>query len=75
VNSLWFEGIRFSKLSKFSEIDEGELVRYFRMDIQILRELLSFEGFKEDFKKKVKNILTRINRDVVDAEKQLRQEI
>ena len=75
VSALWFEGIRFSKLSKFTSIDEGELVRYFRMDIQILRELLSFEGFKEDFKKKVKNILKRINRDVVDAEKQLRQEI
>ena len=75
VTSLWLDGIRFSKLSKFTDIDEGELVRYLRMNIQVLRELLSFEGFKKDFKNKVKNILRRINRDVVDAEKQLRQEI
>jgi len=75
VTSLWFDGIRFSKLAKFTDIDEGELVRYLRMNIQVLRELLSFEGLQEDFKKKVKNILIRINRDVIDAERQLRQEI
>lgn len=75
VTALWFEGIRFSKLSKFTNIDEGELVRYLRMNVQVLRELRSFEGFKNDFKKRVYNILKKINRDVIDAEKQLRQEI
>ncbi|MBN2120388.1 MAG: DEAD/DEAH box helicase [Candidatus Omnitrophica bacterium] len=75
LTCLWFDGIEFSKLAQFTDIDEGELVRYLRMNIQVLRELLSFEGVKEDFKKKVKNVLKRINRDVIDAEKQLRQEI
>lgn len=72
---LWFEGIRFSQLQRFTHIDEGELIRYFRMAIQIFRELLSFEGFSEDFKDRIRQILSRINRDEVDAEKQLRQEI
>jgi ATP-dependent RNA helicase DOB1 len=75
ITSLWFDGIKFHKLGNFTDIDEGEIVRYFRMNIQILRELKSFEGFKPDFKQKINQILTRINRDMVDAEKQLRQEI
>ncbi|MFC1514735.1 DEAD/DEAH box helicase [Candidatus Omnitrophota bacterium] len=73
--SLWFDGIGFSKLAQSTEIDDGELVRYLRMNIQVLRELLAFEGFQKDFKQRVKNVLIRINRDVIDAEKQLRQEI
>lgn len=75
ITSLWFDGIKFSNLSKFTDIDEGEIVRYFRMNVQILRELISFQGFKPEFKFKIKQILNRINRDMVDAEKQLRQEI
>jgi len=72
---LWLDGIKFSKLSKFTNIDEGEIVRCFRMDIQMLRELILFEEFEEEFKQKAKRIIRRLNRDVVDAEKQLRQEI
>ncbi len=75
VIDLWYDGIGFSKLSKYTDIDEGELVRYLRMSIQVLRELNQFQGFKADFKKNVRKILVRINRGLVDAEKQLRQEI
>ena len=75
VIDLWYDGISFSKLTKYTDIDEGEIVRYLRMSIQVLRELLQFKGFGADFKKNTRQVLARINRDLVDAEKQLRQEI
>lgn len=69
---LWFDGIRFSRLLKYTQADEGEIVRYFRMVLQVLREFALFEGFKKDFKNKVKECFGRINRDVVNAEEQLK---
>ncbi|MCD6583702.1 MAG: DEAD/DEAH box helicase [Candidatus Omnitrophica bacterium] len=75
ASSAWYEGISFYKLTNFSAIDEGELVRYFRMTIQVLREMLSSKAIDTSFKSKIRNCISRVNRDVVDAEKQLRQEI
>jgi len=74
VAGAWFEGTEFYNLKKFSFIDEGEIVRYFRMAIQVLRELISSPAISIRLKSKIKNCLRKVNRDVVDAEKQLRQE-
>lgn len=71
----WFAGTSFNKLSKFCDVDEGEIVRYFRMSIQVLREMQTSKAINDGFRNKIINCLNRINRDVVDAEKQLRQEI
>lgn len=71
----WYDGAEFEKVIENTDFDEGEVVRYLRMTVQTLRELNSFEGFDDDFKEKVREALDHINRDVVDAEKQLRQEI
>ncbi|HDN85765.1 MAG: hypothetical protein DRP68_05525 [Candidatus Omnitrophota bacterium] len=75
VSLAWYEGTDFYKLTRFSQVDEGELVRYFRMSIQVLREILSSKAIDASFKSKIKNCIRKVNRDVVDAEKQLRQEI
>jgi len=72
---FWLDGIKFANLSRYTDIDEGEIVRYFRMVLQVLRELMTFEGIKKSFKDKVYEAFKRINRDVIDAEKQLRQSI
>ncbi|MCP4652955.1 MAG: DEAD/DEAH box helicase [Candidatus Omnitrophica bacterium] len=71
----WFGGTDFKNLSKFCSVDEGEIVRYFRMSIQAFREIYSSPIIDAGLKTKIKNCLKRINRDVVDAERQLRQEI
>jgi len=71
ASKMWFQGTDFSNLNKFCSIDEGEIVRYFRMSIQVLREIHASGAIKQ----KVANCLRKVNRDVVDAEKQLRQEI
>ncbi len=75
ASKLWFEGISFSKLTRFCQIDEGEVVRYFRMSIQVMREIHTSGTISASLKEKIRNCLNRVNRDVVDATRQLRQEI
>lgn len=72
---MWFEGNNFYKVTKGANVDEGEIVRYFRMSIQVFREMLSSHAISVPIKNKIANCLTRINRDVVDAKKQLTQEL
>ncbi|MEI8350632.1 MAG: DEAD/DEAH box helicase [Candidatus Omnitrophota bacterium] len=71
----WWTGASFTKLSKYCGVDEGEIVRYFRMSIQVLKEMRSSKTISEGLKTKIIRCLERVNRDVVDAEKQLRQEL
>jgi len=75
ICQMWFAGASFSKISQHCTIDEGEIVRYFRMAIQVLREISTSSAITESLKRKISNCLKKVNRDVIDAEKQLRQEI
>ena len=68
----WFHGAPFSKLTKLSDVDEGEIVRYFRMTVQLLRQLTETPAADPDLRHKAGLALGRVNRDVVDAEQQLR---
>jgi superfamily II RNA helicase len=68
----WMGGETFDKTLHYSDADEGEVIRYFRMAIQILREILDTRASPE-LKEKVKKALRLINRDIIDAEKQLRR--
>ncbi|MBN2484167.1 MAG: DEAD/DEAH box helicase [Candidatus Omnitrophica bacterium] len=71
----WFHGTDFFKLYKYCSIDEGEIVRNFRMTHQMLREMKFCDVLTDEFKEKIKICMKNVNRDVVDAEKQLRQPI
>mgnify|MGYP001564915372 CR=1 FL=1 len=68
----WFHGAPFDKLTRLCDVDEGEIVRYFRMTVQLLRQLSDAPSADEALRKKTSLALARINRDVVDAEQQLR---
>ncbi len=67
----WINGKPFEELPALNDVDEGEIVRNFRMVIQLARELLNAEGCSPGFYDKIGSLLRRIKRDVVDAEKQL----
>ncbi len=67
----WLKGESFEDMLRHTDADEGEIVRYFRMSIQIMREILD-APVSHDLKSKLENLIRKINRDVVDAEKQLR---
>jgi len=68
----WYRNTSFDKVMRKATVDEGELVRCFRMVIQLLRQLIHAPAISENLKEKAKTAMKRINRDVVDAEKQLR---
>ena len=70
----WMRGETFDKTLYYTNADEGEVIRYFRMCIQILREILDSSA-PSPLKEKVKTAISLINRDIVDAEKQLRTEM
>lgn len=69
----WLRGTNFEKTLQLTDTDEGELVRYFRMSVQILREISEAKVASYILKDKIKETIRVINRDVVDAEKQLRE--
>ena len=69
---LWMRSATFDKLMKQTLVDEGEVVRYFRMVIQLLRQLLQAPNTPESLRQAATDAMRRINRDVVDAERQLR---
>lgn len=69
----WLRGTEFSKILRFTDTDEGEVVRYFRMAVQILREINEAPVASHILKEKIRETIRVINRDVVDAEKQLRE--
>lgn len=67
----WMKKENFDRILCYTDEDEGEVIRHFRMAIQILREMLDTPAPTE-FKERVKKVIYLINRDIIDAEKQLR---
>jgi len=68
----WIKGAPFNKILQYTDSDEGEVIRYFRMSIQILREIKD-APISPDLSQRISNTIRLINRDIVDAEKQLRE--
>lgn len=68
----WTEGAPFEKVLQHTDADEGELVRYFRMVIQLLRELKYAPHTSDKLRKTASSAWEKMNRGVVDAERQLR---
>lgn len=67
----WMKKEHFDGLMRYTGEDEGEIIRHFRMAVQILREILDTPASLE-FKDKVKKVIYSISRDIIDAERQLR---
>ena len=70
--TLWMHKAPFAKVMEHCKTDEGEIVRYFRMAIQVLREIKD-APVSPILKDRLDKAIRLINRDVVDAEKQLRE--
>jgi len=67
----WIRNESFDRILTYTDSDEGEIIRYFRMAVQILRELMD-TPCSQGFKEKILRLTRIINRDIIDAEKQLR---
>ena len=67
----WMQNRSFDKVIDELDMDEGEVIRFFRMSIQVLREMRE-TPVSESLRKKIKNAINLINRGVIDAEQQLK---
>ena len=72
VVEAWTKGEAFEKLFRLTQADEGELVRHFRMIIQLLKDLSNAPHTSERLRATADRARRLINRSVVDAERQLR---
>ncbi len=68
---MWLQGAGFQNLFQWTDTDEGDVIRYFRMSIQVLREIHNSPILSDGLKQRLKDTIHYFNRDVVDAEKQL----
>jgi len=67
----WIEGHDFEDIEHMTGLDEGEIVRNLRRTMQLLREIRSAARGRSELAKRLTVGIEAINRDVVDAEKQL----
>ena len=71
----WIAGTPFLKVVETANVDEGELIRYLRMTVQMCRTLSLMPAAAKNLKEKSLRLLERINRDEVDAEAELRRSL
>ena len=68
----WSRGCEFDKLEKYAHLDAGDFVRTFRLVIDQLRQIRRAMAGHTVLVDKLNRCIGKINRDVVDAERQLR---
>ncbi|RKX99660.1 hypothetical protein DRP77_12885 [Candidatus Poribacteria bacterium] len=68
----WSRGCDFHELSEYTSLDEGDMVRAFRNAIDLLRQMRRALKDHPTLYPKLAVCMDKLNRDVVDAERQLR---
>ncbi len=68
----WSRGCEFDELTNYAELDPGDFVRTFRLVIDQLRQIRRAMKGHTALTDKINRCIGKINRDVVDAERQLR---
>ena len=68
----WSRGCEFDRLEKYAHVDAGDFVRTFRLVIDQLRQIRRAMAGHTVLVDKLNRCIEKINRDVVDAERQLR---
>ncbi len=68
----WSQGCAWADLEKHTSASDGDLVRYFRLTIQLLRNTMYALDRDHPLRPALRKSIERVNRDVVDAERQLR---
>lgn len=71
----WIGGATLDKLIDGTDTDEGEIIRYLRMTLQLCRALSLTPAAGPALQEKAVKLMHRINRDQVDAEAELRRSL
>ncbi len=72
VVNAWSKECEFEELSKYTDATDGDIVRAFRLSINLLRQIERAVPQNALLREKIVNCITRMKRGVVDAELQLR---
>jgi superfamily II RNA helicase len=70
----WSCGCAFDELERFTDLAPGDVCRNFRLAIQLMRQAIRSTHGDDSFRDRLRDAIDRLNRDVVDAERQLRVE-
>ena len=68
----WSRGCQFEELRQFASLADGDFVRSFRLVVDLLRQMRRAMREHVTLLDKLERCIRKINRDVVDAERQLR---
>ena len=68
----WSQGCTFEELADYTDSPPGDLVRYFRLASDLLRQMRRTVSRDDSLFDKINMCIGKINRDEVDAERQLR---
>ena len=68
----WSRGCKFEELRQFADLADGDFVRSFRLVVDLLRQMRRAMRAHATLLDKLERCIRKINRDVVDAERQLR---
>jgi superfamily II RNA helicase len=71
VALAWARGADFENLKRLTSASEGDLVRTFRMSLQLIRQLRRVLPADDPLRAKLADAADRMDRDVVDARRQL----
>ena len=71
----WVKGMDFDEIVEISRLDEGALVRYLRMINQLLRQIMQAPYSSDSLRANARDARKFINRDIVDAERQLKNTV
>ena len=72
ATSAWSEACTFEELEEHTDATPGDLVRYFRLTGDLLRQTRRALAEDDELLSRINECIARLNRDVVDAERQLR---
>ncbi len=70
--NAWSKGCDWAVLESHTSASDGDLVRSFRLTLQLMRNTLYALPRGDPLRDKMHEAVSRMNRDVVDAERQLR---
>ncbi len=70
--NAWARGGTWAELEAHTGASDGDLVRFFRLALQLLRNALYALPAEDPLRERLRGASRRLNRDVVDAERQLR---
>jgi superfamily II RNA helicase len=72
ATQAWAQGAKFEDLRNFTSAQDGDVVRNFRMMVQVLRQFAEAVKSHRVLEERLRASLELMNRDEVDAERQLK---